>query len=556
MTKMDSVLIYGKNYHVSNNKITLSNLNIKSIEDINSLDQFQDIYYIDLSSNKITEIKGLDNFKNLKYLNLENNNITEISGLVNFENLTYLNLGKNKITEINGLRSLINLVELDLSHNKISNISSLDSLKELQILNLTQNKIKEIVGLTSLNKLTDLLLLSNNIQTLSGLSQLNSLRFFKIDNEKLTTVDSFIYCQENISNLLQYSKKIEDGIFPKNFFDEGFSDIEKKIEIWDKVLSSRSKIEIMTIGKYQEDSKLKELQKMFFFYKENTPIDLNNIIKEKNLCIHLIQLHSLKGIQIPPNNENKDTDLDKFKFFLNSFWYNEIIEKDGALIYFIKELKSRINLKIEEMLYLSLKNKKSPDIIIFPENSIPECKIEKLINFSKINKCLIIGGLEHEKNSKFFINKAFIIDNGKIDYQIKQTPVYIEKEGEPVLEEPIECENVPIIKVFKTSIGKISIFICKDFLRLSYGISEWAKKNQIDWIIIPSLTMKVLPFYIRLMEIFTYSTYEKLKILFCNVGEYGGSEFFQRNQLKRIEKDFQNGTRDNIGEKIILRKKE
>lgn len=541
----------------------LSNRNIKSIEDIPDLDQFKDIIYLDLSNNEISKISGLDNFRNLTYLNLSNNCISKISGLDNNKNLTYLNLRKNKLTEIIGLKNLTKLVELNLSDNCISKISSLDSLLKLRRLNLDKNKIEHIDGLNSLIRLTDLSLCDNIITSLSGLSQLRDLNSFKIDNSKLKVIDCFIYCQENSSNLRQYSEKIENGIFSKNIFDESSSNTEKKIEIWEKVLSSCTEIKIMKIGKYQEDIDLKELQKLFFINQINTPIFLNKAVnKKKDIVIHLIQLHSLKGIKIPKNDEKKvekeDNRLYKFDFFVKCFWDKEIFN-EKALVYSENDLTSgRVNSKIEEMLHLSQKSKKTPNIIIFPENSIPRCKVDYLVEHSKTNNCLIIGGLEHEEKSEKsekFINKAFIIDKGKIKYQIKQTPVYIEKKGKPSIIEPIRCENVPEIKIFKTSLGNISIFICKDFLRLSYGISEWAKKNEIDWIIIPSLTMKVLPFYLRLMGIFTYSTYKKLKIIFCNVGEYGGSEFFQRNQLNRIEKDFQNGTRDNIGEKIILRKK-
>lgn len=541
----------------------LSNRNIKSIEDIPDLDQFKDIIYLDLSNNEISKISGLDNFRNLTYLNLSNNCISKISGLDNNKNLTYLNLRKNKLTEIIGLKNLTKLVELNLSDNCISKISSLDSLLKLRRLNLDKNKIEHIDGLNSLIRLTDLSLCDNIITSLSGLSQLRDLNSFKIDNSKLKVIDCFIYCQENSSNLRQYSEKIENGIFSKNIFDESSSNTEKKIEIWEKVLSSCTEIKIMKIGKYQEDIDLKELQKLFFINQINTPIFLNKAVnKKKDIVIHLIQLHSLKGIKIPKNDEKKvekeDNRLYKFDFFVKCFWDKEIFN-EKALVYSENDLTSgRVNSKIEEMLHLSQKSKKTPNIIIFPENSIPRCKVDYLVEHSKTNNCLIIGGLEHEEKSEKsekFINKAFIIDKGKIKYQIKQTPVYIEKKGKPSIIEPIRCENVPEIKIFKTSLGNISIFICKDFLRLSYGISEWAEKNEIDWIIIPSLTMKVLPFYLRLMEIFTYSNYKKLKIIFCNVGEYGGSEYFQRKQLNRIEKDFQNGTRDNIGEKIILRKK-
>jgi len=178
-----------------------------------------------------------------------------------------------------------------------------------------------------------------------------------------------------------------------------------------------------------------------------------------------------------------------------------------------------------------------------------------LINFSKINKLIIIGGLEHIKvSNNHYINVAIIIDKGILGYQIKQTPVAIKNKETGELEyENIICQPIPKIKIFQTSIGNISIFICKDFLRLSRILSDWTWKNDIDYIIIPALTSKVLPFHSKLLNIFNYTDYEDLKIIFNNIGEYGGSEFFTINDVKTIEESFKINIRDNVGETIVIR---
>ena len=194
-------------------------------------------------------------------------------------------------------------------------------------------------------------------------------------------------------------------------------------------------------------------------------------------------------------------------------------------------------------------------MLIFPENSIPCKKVKDLIKLSNENNLIIIGGLEHKKTkNNHCINITVIIDNGKIGYQIKQTPIAKKNLDTKEIEyENIKCQSFPRIKIFETSIGKVAIFICKDFLRLCDIISDWAWKNDIDFIVIPSLTSKVLPFHYKLLNIFNYTDYDELKVLFINIGEYGGSEFFSIDNVKIIEERFRTNIRDNVGEIIIRR---
>lgn len=266
--------------------------------------------------------------------------------------------------------------------------------------------------------------------------------------------------------------------------------------------------------------------------------------------IHIIQLHSLKGI------ENKESDkLGYFKYVITHFWDNKEIEENSVLVY--KNYNSRISNKIDEILDISIrKNPFPPNLVIFPENSIPYSKIDDLITISKNYKVIMIGGLEHclDSVSENYKNKAFIIDKGNISYQIKQTPVKIfDSQNNDVLQERIICQKIPQIRIFHTSIGKVAIIICKDFLRLSDIISDWAKKNMVDLIVIPSLTSKVLPFHSKLYNILNYSSHKDLIIIFSNIGEYGCSELFSIDKIPQIELRFRKYINDNIGETIVFR---
>jgi len=206
--------------------------------------------------------------------------------------------------------------------------------------------------------------------------------------------------------------------------------------------------------------------------------------------------------------------------------------------------------KIKEILSLSLFDCRGrPDVIVFPENSVPYSSLKFLIKFSKDNGLILIGGFEHKKYNENYKNLAFIIDHGLCRFQEKQTPVSIE-----LGQENIECRKIPSIKIFKTSIGKIAIFICKDFLRLSDIIPIWTKRNDVDFVIVPSLSHNVLPFHYNVFNLLNYSKNRNLTVIFNNVGEYGGSEMFSVERNKKIEEDFRTNKRDNVGEVIVIRK--
>jgi hypothetical protein len=92
-------------------------------------------------------------------------------------------------------------------------------------------------------------------------------------------------------------------------------------------------------------------------------------------------------------------------------------------------------------------------------------------------------------------------------------------------------------------------------LRYADVIAEWAsiKDNVVDFIIVPSNTSKVLPFIYRLHKIYHEIENPPLKVIYANVGEYGGSEVFSYENISKIEKDFQHNCRDNVGEVIVKR---
>ncbi len=552
-------------------QLDLENNKISIIEGLNNL---KNLEFLTLFSNKILKIEGLDKLQNLKQLSLDDNLITEIENIEKCESLESLYLDKNKIKEIKNLSDLKNLENLGLSENLIDEIKGLDTLTRLKVFLLNDNQIEEIKGLENLKNLEELtldhnkikkveslnelenikhLFLSNNqINELEGLENLINLEDLELHNNKFKGIDELIIRRgTSLEEIRKYCKRKKTSRLPKYDFYDETKPYNENLQRFENILKGIDVAEFIKLGTFEEQEDIREMQNLFFYDQEPeiTTLSHKSDILDK-FIIHLVQIHSLKGIDY-----SKDNKIDFFLFFLSQFWDKEEMKQTGCLSY--NTLEPRINKKVEEMLELSISiENKKPNMIVFPENSIPYNIISQLIEFAKINNLIIIGGLEHKKieNQAIFVNKAIIIDKGNYDFQIKQTPVRISsRKLDKPIQETIKCEKIPRIRIFETSLGRIAIFICRDFLRLNRIISAWASRNKVDFIVIPSLTSKILPFHTKLLNIFNQRTYPNLKIVFNNIGEYGGSEIFSITEVKRIEEYFRIGFRDNVGESIIIR---
>ncbi len=529
--------------------LTLFNNQISKIE---GLDILQNLRDLSLDGNLITEIENLEKCENLESLYLDSNKIKEIKCLDYQKELENLGLGENLITDIKGLVNLTQLKVLLLNHNKIEEIKGLQNLKNLEELNLEHNNIQKIRSLDHLDKLNHLNLSNNHIKELEGLENLKSLEVINLFNNKFIGIDELIVRRDtSLEELRNYCLRKKSRKLPKyNYYDKNKT-YDENLQAFEYVLNNIEENEFIKIGTFEEQEDIREMQNLFFFDQDPEIITLTHQkdILDKPI-LHLVQIHSLKGINYP-----KDNKIDFFLFFLAQFWDKEEIRLRGCLTY--NSLEPRIGKKVEEMLELSKSiENKTPNMIVFPENSIPYKIIPQLIEFTINNNLVIIGGLEHKRieNQSNFINKAIIIDKGNYSFQIKQTPVRISsRKLDKPIQETIKCVKLPKIRIFETIIGRIAIFICKDFLRLEKIISAWASINKVDFIVIPSLTSKILPFHAKLLNIFNQKIYPNLKIIFTNIGEYGGSEIFSINEVKRIEESFRIGFRDNVGETIIIR---
>ncbi len=206
-------------------------------------------------------------------------------------------------------------------------------------------------------------------------------------------------------------------------------------------------------------------------------------------------------------------------------------------------------------------------LILFPENSIPYDCLDYLLDFASEKRVLIIGGLEHKKihdihlileklsnhnkkrykdpinyfdlkstvpiSNEIFINQAIIINaNYYFSFQIKNIPVYKssfnKNEGIPIIFEPS-------FRIFETALGKIAVFICKDFLVNYATIDRWMDICDINILTIPSFSDLVNPFRYKFEDIASKPKNREKLFIFANIAEYGGSGIYNFASRREYE---------------------
>lgn len=138
---IESVNVKGKKYEAFENKLVLTDLQIKSLEEIKGLSSLKSLINLDLSSNQITDLKGIEELTSLKVLKLSNNKISNTSGIEELINLEELRLFGNQVYELKGVQHLKNLKILDLDAKR--KISIIKYLKYL-LNSLETSELKEI----------------------------------------------------------------------------------------------------------------------------------------------------------------------------------------------------------------------------------------------------------------------------------------------------------------------------------------------------------------------------------------------------------------------------
>ncbi|OAF66789.1 Leucine-rich repeat-containing protein 23 [Intoshia linei] len=146
----------------------------KKIENIDILENYIYLRFIDLSKNKLENISVLKNLTHLITLNVSHNKLVKIP-ILNLPYLQRANFSHNNIKIVDEPLNYPLLEILDLSNNKIRKIYiSETTLLNVHTLELRSNKIKSINGINMPN-LRNLFMAANRITLLSGISNMVQL---------------------------------------------------------------------------------------------------------------------------------------------------------------------------------------------------------------------------------------------------------------------------------------------------------------------------------------------------------------------------------------------
>ncbi|MFX1237697.1 MAG: leucine-rich repeat domain-containing protein, partial [Promethearchaeota archaeon] len=515
--------------------------------------------------------ESISNLTSLQTLNLSRNKLTVVpESITNLTSLKILYLSSNPLTSLpNSIGNLISLEKLYLDNNLLTSLpESFSNLISLQTLILSRNKLTEITEKIGVLKALKLLDLShNNIQRIENLEHLHNLEYFNIQYNNLSD-DEKIIARKSIQEIRDYCDKKKNNPMPKNelrrkkariyeieikkLLYEGLNEVKKEMEI-----------EFLHLGTWRESTNgphrhLLENQSSWFRENQDKSLILNNKINDANVIkVFMVQLHELPLVfSFGPS----ETNVGKFVRFLNTIYENT----SGSVLQY-GSTKMEVKKKINTILNLILHDSSTKKIIVFPESSLPldyidEVRIQLQAHLKSHEKdtIIFIGGIEHAPSKQMhqlfnYENRAVIIDNCIGPYfQVKQTPTIISNQDHNLIRECINLQPFPKINLYDTSLGRIAIFFPSDFLRLKEAIPQWSLDYKVDFIVIPSLLGNVMAFYNNVFNIYNHRL-PQLKILYANVGEFGGSELFSVYTNSEIKYIFQKKQRDNIGEVIVTR---
>lgn len=331
--------------------------------------------------------------------------------------------------------------------------------------------------------------------------------------------------------------------------------------------NSDYKEKLLDLGRTVEDFGIRMIQNAVFLCTNPQLFDLGNFHNE------LKRVFFNQYLKSPRRKKNRRDAL--FSTYLSI--YDQIGLKNRVL-YYKDDTKNKVIDQIRRDLETSIGkiiNRKT--MFIFQENVIPYDAIEFLIEFASKHEIIILGGLEHIKVKNFFefienlpsnikskyldngiltelidnrylkntnwINQAIII-NGykKFSFQLKNIPFH-----HHLFTENISTITPPKFSIFKTIIGNIAIFICKDFLVNYPVIDKWMDIHDVQYVVIPSNSMLVNPFIRKFGEIINYKKNKDKHFFFVNIAEFGGSGMFSYKNRE----DYEPG-----GRKLFSKKRE
>jgi Leucine-rich repeat (LRR) protein len=112
-----------------------------------------DIYELFCSHSNLIDLNGIEEFKNLRYIDCSNNELTELPDLSNLKGLENIRCSENNLSKLPDLSSLTELTNLSCFDNNLTELPDLSNLTKLESLYCQDNKLTELPDLTNLKYL-------------------------------------------------------------------------------------------------------------------------------------------------------------------------------------------------------------------------------------------------------------------------------------------------------------------------------------------------------------------------------------------------------------------
>lgn len=187
---------------------------------------------LDISNNTtVQNLEPLDRFQRLKFLDLSGTNITDLTPLRNLTELETLDLSHTKTSDLTPLRYANKMTNLDISHTLISDIAVLEKMSGLQLLrmnatpvldfqpltfltklqhaDLAQARISNLAPLGSMMQMVSLDISGTPVQDISPLQKLTQLKSLDIDSTQVSRIDALANA-ENLGVLHANHTRITD----------------------------------------------------------------------------------------------------------------------------------------------------------------------------------------------------------------------------------------------------------------------------------------------------------------------------------------------------------
>lgn len=161
-------------------------------------------------------------------------------------------------------------------------------------------------------------------------------------------------------------------------------------------------------------------------------------------------------------------------------------------------------------------------LVVFPEMSVDlgHAALEDEVHaLARAHDVVIVSGGHHDEATRHNVCRI-IGPEGLMWQQRKHIPATLRAQQGGWIDEPIETPPTPIYVVASTSLGRIAVTICRDFLDLDVRVALKNTEPAIDLLINPAFT--------PVTEDFAAAHFEARRSLyaftvFCNFAHFGGS---------------------------------